>query len=74
MAEITKDNQKEYEIFVTYKKEALDIVFSRYVEHDNYDYTKNVPTKSARKWLRKVINNINKLTYEEVFDDISIDD
>lgn len=63
---VLKEMTTEFNVFVTKKRKYISTFWETAFEGDEYDYIGNVPTKSARRWLKQVINEIKDLDYERV--------
>lgn len=56
---VLKEMTTELNVFVTQKRKCISMFWETAFEGDEYDYVGNIPTKSARRWLKRVIKDIN---------------
>ena len=63
---LLKENTSDFHVFVTEKRKYISTFWETDFSGNEYDYIGNIPTKSARRWLKQVINEIKDLYYERV--------
>jgi hypothetical protein len=56
---LLQEHTTEFNVFVTEKRKYISTFWETTFDGDEYDYVGNIPTKSARRWLKRVIKDIN---------------
>ena len=57
---VLKEMTTEFDVSVTQKRKCLSIFWETAFDGEEYDFVGNVPTKSARRWLKRVVKDVNQ--------------